>query len=149
MSTQTAPPEIAELAHRIRGALGAMDVPVELEMNEAGALLLATHPQLNATVAVELKRANDGPQVTLLLMLCDWQTVAVEPPEIERLLSMNTRMMTCAVTIIDIDDQRVLALARTLAATELEPHQVAEHLEQMAWEYSLQSELGRTTAAKT
>ena len=102
--------------------------------------MLAVHPQLNATIAIELVSSKSGPLATLLLMLADWSELADSPDDVERLLGLNNYLMSCAVSLVRIDDQRVLALARTLPAEQLDPADIAPLIEQMAWEYSVHNE---------
>lgn len=128
---------IEALAHEVRGALGAMDVSVELELGDDTALLMAVHPQLNATIAVEFKVGHGRVLATLLLMLGDWESIRGEKAEVSGLLQLNARLMTCAVALVDVGDQQIYALARTVVASELVAATVAEQLEHMAWEYQL------------
>ena len=127
------PQPLRDLAHGIRGALSALEVDVALELSASGALLMALHPQLNATIAVEIRPAAGGALVTLLLMLADWESARADTAEVERLLGLNEHLMTCAIALVDVGDQPVMALARTLPAAEIRPEEVAERLEEMAW----------------
>ena len=138
------PVNTIDLAHRIKGALGALDMDVELESNDTGALLMAVHPQLGATMAVELRTA--AQTATMLLMFGEWDSLRCAPAEVQHLATLNARLITCAVGLVDVGDQQVVALTRTIPASDVAPERVADLVAQMAWEYSLRDNDSPTSA---
>jgi len=130
------PSESHDVAHRIRGALSALEIPVDIAADTSGAVLLFVHPQIGATVAVEVHPAPAGPTVTVLLLLMPWDEVADDTDAIAALLGLNGRLMSAAVALVSIADSDVIALARRVPAASLPPERVSELIEQMAWEYA-------------
>ena len=137
----TKPFDCAAFTDAIRDSLALILPGVDLaeEPDTDLAALTFVHPVHEATVVLLTEAANTTTSVPTLLLavvIGDWLDLAQKDGGAQ-MFSLNTRLMTCAVGLMPLNnDEIAVVLCRRMPAEAIPPDQVLGLVDDMVWDYA-------------
>ena len=145
VATRPAGPEegmkISEYAQLVRFAVG--DHVERMQHWDVGEDLVGiafVHKAQQSKMMVVVDAADERTPVdtvALVVVIAPWEDVVKDPEAMFQLYSLNTRLMSCALSVMPVaPEQNAVVLVRRVPITELPPDRVLEWIDSMQYEFA-------------
>lgn len=133
--------KVSEYAQLVRFAIG--DQVERLQHWDVGEELVGiafVHKAQQSKMMVVVDAADERTPVdtvALIVVIAPWDDVVRDPDAMFQLYSLNTRLMSCALSVMPVaPEQNAVVLVRRVPTTELPPDRVLEWIDSMQYEFA-------------